>query len=283
MGERSTIQLPIDTTLCDKRIMQVQEKIHAFVDRNSGYYKKKWQHFEDGSKFSFNWAACLLQIFWLAYRKLYLATFVTFLIYCLYVALWMYVDEQQLLTPNLLTAFEIVGAVAFYVCFGLLGNYLYWRKFQRAKRIAEVSFGDVDAQYEFLRKKGGTNAVVAWIVVILFMLPVLWAGYWGIYVAGQLRDSGYIFDATGPLTLAEFEANYLVHLDEPLEGSQRECVFREIEARAAAAGDPETLDPSTVDFLPKDAWPDLDPDGRRIILMQVITTKAMFECPYFDE
>lgn len=263
--------------------MQNHDKIDAFVVRNTGYYKSRWQHVGDGSKPSFNWAACLLQIFWLVYRKLYGSALLTFIIYCLYVVLWMYVDQQQPLAPNLLTVFEFVGAIAFCAVFGLFGNYLYWLKFQRVQRQAELSHGDLDAQHEYLRSRGGTNAIAAWIVVALFLLPVLWAGYWGIYVANQLEESGYIFDATGPLTLEEFESNFLIHLDEPLEGKHRDCVYREIAARAQAAGDPESLDPSTVELLPEDSWSALDPDGRRLILMQVITTKAMFECPHFDQ
>lgn len=62
---------------------------------------------------------------------------------------------------------------------------------------------------------------------------------------------------------------------------QRVCVLGEIEKRAHVAGDPETLDPASVEFLSAvstDTWNALDAFGKRIILAQAITTKALFFC-----
>jgi len=262
--------------------MQDHNQIEAFVVRNTDYYTARWQLSGGGTKMSFNWAAAIGQVIWFAYRKLYAPMLIGIAVYILYVAGWMYIDDRALFSPGLMTILEYSGAVALTVAFGFLGNSIYRRRYLKVKEQAQLRHGDLDEQLNYLRSKGGTSIAAFWILVVLFMLPFLWAGYWGIYVAGQLEDAGYNFDATGPLTVEEFEANFLMHLDEPLEGKHRDCVLREIKARAADAGDPETLDPSTVDFLPEDSWPDLDPEGRRIILMQVITTKAMFECPHFD-
>lgn len=83
--------------------------------------------------------------------------------------------------------------------------------------------------------------------------------------------------ATGPLTLAEIQALFM-DMDEPLSEKLEVCVSNEIEERARAAGDPETLDPATVEFLPVDEWHRLDIFGKRLVLAQVISTKAMFVC-----
>ena len=85
------------------------------------------------------------------------------------------------------------------------------------------------------------------------------------------------FDATGPLTLAEIEALFS-DIVEPMSPGREECVLKELEQRARAAGDPESLDPATVEFLPIETWHQLDPFGRRLILAQVISTKAFMVC-----
>ena len=84
-------------------------------------------------------------------------------------------------------------------------------------------------------------------------------------------------DLTGPLTLTEIQALF-VGLDEPLEPRHEKCVLSEIGDRARAAGDPETLDPVSVELLPVETWHQLDPFGRRLILSQVIATKALTVC-----
>lgn len=84
-------------------------------------------------------------------------------------------------------------------------------------------------------------------------------------------------DATGPLTLHEVQALF-VSSDASLSEEREKCVLREIESRAHAAGDPETLDPATVEFLPVERWRHLDRFGKRLILAQVISTRAFFVC-----
>lgn len=86
------------------------------------------------------------------------------------------------------------------------------------------------------------------------------------------------FDATGPLTVTEVRNLMIDRMVEPLSDEQRECVLREVEERARAAGDPETLDPATVELLPAENWDRVDAFGRRLVLAQAIATKAFFVC-----
>ncbi len=81
-----------------------------------------------------------------------------------------------------------------------------------------------------------------------------------------------------PLTLLEIQNNFLVHLEESLTNEQRACVPEEVEMLAFIAGDPETLDPASVEFLSAETWNQLDAFGKRLILAQAITTKALFSC-----
>ena len=91
-------------------------------------------------------------------------------------------------------------------------------------------------------------------------------------------------DATGPLTADEIEVaidrldEAYDQLGESLTGEYRKCVLAEAEKRAHDAGDPETLDPGSVEFLPAEPWNKLDAFSRRIFLTQAITSKALFIC-----
>ena len=260
--------------------MQDDEKIDAFVVRNTGYYREKWQKFHEkpGSFASFNVAACLGQIIWLAYRKLYGPLFWAIVVLVADVSLWLYAEEKQLVSANVSAVWSWAVAILLFVVFGFLGNYWYWRKFRKVERQAASTGGDSEAQLQFIRSRGGTSPVVVSVLLVVLLAPVVWALYWGVYQASKIDYSAFIFDATGPLTLAEIEANFLNLMDEPLTGQRRECVVSELEERARAAGDPETLDPASVEFLSAETWYGLDAFAKRLILAQAITTKALFDC-----
>lgn len=87
-------------------------------------------------------------------------------------------------------------------------------------------------------------------------------------------------NATGPLTLLEVQTQFIDRMDESLTIKQRECVLEEVEKLARIAGDPETLDPASVEFLSAGTWNQLDAFGKRLILAQSITTKAFFICGF---
>jgi len=91
-------------------------------------------------------------------------------------------------------------------------------------------------------------------------------------------------DATGPLTAHEIEVasdrldDTYDRLGKPLTGEHRECVLAEAKKRAHDAGDPETLDPESVEFLATEPWNMLDAFSKRILLTQAIISKALFIC-----
>lgn len=180
-------------------------------------------------------------------------------------------------------AWSWLAGLLLFAVFGLLGNHWYWHRFQKVGRQAASMYSEKAGQLQVLRSKGGTSPIGAWLVVVILLLPVVWAGYWGIYQANRIDYSVFVFDATGPLTLGEIQSNFLSFMDEPLSEERRECVYRELADRARAAGDPETLNPATVELLPTGEWDRLDPDGKRLILAQAITTKAFFVCDRLGE
>lgn len=260
--------------------MSDDARISAFVARNTDYYRNRWRKFHEkpGAITSFNIAACIGQVIWLAYRKLYVPLFWTFVVCVAYVSLSIYVEEKQLISEDVSSAWHWFVSILFFAVFGFLGNYWYWRKFRRVERRAASREWDETERLQFLRSKGGTSPLGAWLVVIVMLAPVAWGLYWGVYQASRYDFSQYVFDAKGPLTLSEFQTNFFAFMDRPLVGPERDCVFREVEERARVAGDPETLDPQTVEFLPETSWHQLDSSDKRLILMQAIATKAFFVC-----
>ncbi len=257
--------------------MENQENVEAFVGSRAGYYRQRWRSFSEApsAMLSFNLAACLGQVLWLAYRKLYPALLWFMAALVADVCLVLYVEEHRLLPAGIVTAWNTIMAVLFMAVPGFWGNSWYWRRFRKVELQAASGQGGRDEQLRFLRRRGGTSPFGAALLAALFAAPVLWVGY----QASLYRDLGYVFDATGPLTLAEVEANLWSRMDLELSGEQRECVLREIEERAEAAGDPEKLDPATVELLPEESWTSVDPFGRRLLLAQVISTGAIFACP----
>ena len=250
-------------------------EIESFVGKNASYYSSKWQRLADqhGFVFSFNIAAAVFGLFWLLYRKLYVAFAWVIVILAIDISVSTYVDENELLPPDVVFAWDVIASLLYIVVIGALGNYWYWKKFNREAVAAKTRYADSDNQLRFLREKGGTNPTAAWASLVVLLIPVAWAFYWaGVGILG-----GYVFDETGPLTVAEVEANFINRM-EVRDEAQRECVLREVEQRAAAAGDPEMLDPATVEFLPESQWDSLDAQDKRLILSQAIVTKAFFEC-----
>jgi len=252
------------------------EKVESFVVRNAAYYRDRWTRFHEkpGSFLSFNWAACLLGPLWLAYRKLYVPTLLSVVVLVADVALWLYVEDRQLLSENLSTLWGWIVAVLWVGVFGFLGNYWYWGRFRNVEQQATARHTDRNGQLQYLRFEGGTSPVVAWAMVVVILAPILWGGYW----AYQGYRAGVVLDATGPLTLHEIQANFLSFMDEPLTGMRQECVHREIEERASAAGDPESLNPETVELLRADGWDRLDAQDKRFELGEAIFTKALLDC-----
>ncbi|MEL7482466.1 MAG: hypothetical protein AAGJ29_13005 [Pseudomonadota bacterium] len=86
-------------------------------------------------------------------------------------------------------------------------------------------------------------------------------------------------NGTGPLTMGELQINIPADLDAMYTDQMRVCFLAKIEELAANAGDPETLDPTEVAFLPTDGtWEDLPRSSKRLILAQAVVSRAATLC-----
>ncbi len=267
-----------------------EEQVDAFVGSKAGYYRPRWRQFakRPGAMMSFNLAAFLCGAFWLAYRKLYLPLACMLFLTMADMALVWFLETRQLVPNSLISAWNAIVMIVVVVVPGLYGNYWYWRKFCRVEAAAASRQTGPDEALAYLRDAGGTSAIGASLLAFLLIAPAAWFGY---YTASHLKlddpitspggyvdESGYIFDATGPLTYAEAEANMLSRVDLDLDDEGWACVRQEVESRAQAAGDPETLDPENIELLSAKNWDALDPFGKRLILLQVIVSSAVTSC-----
>jgi len=83
----------------------------------------------------------------------------------------------------------------------------------------------------------------------------------------------------GPLTMEELQINIPEHLAAMMTERRQACFLAMIGELAEEAGDPETLDPADVAFLPTDGtWDDLTFYGRRSLLAQAIVSRAITLC-----
>ena len=81
----------------------------------------------------------------------------------------------------------------------------------------------------------------------------------------------------GPLTSEEIQ-EFTSSMKESIGDEVTDCLSKEAAVRAAKIGDPETLDPTTVELLPVNQWAALDKSGKRLILTQVVINQAIPFC-----
>lgn len=112
-------------------------KSELFVGKNYYYYKNKWQGKPEHQSFtSWNWAAFIFPVYWLAYRKMYLEAFLYGLI-----ALVVWIIPGGGL---------IAGMFA-----GIYANFYYRKK--ALKVIGETSGMMDDEARQYINKRGGTS------------------------------------------------------------------------------------------------------------------------------
>ncbi|HMG47874.1 MAG TPA: hypothetical protein VK614_10485 [Allosphingosinicella sp.] len=146
-----------------------EERLRAAIGPRADYYLRRWRAMDSGGKKpSWNWPACLLNVFWFAYRKMWGPMAAMALAY---------VITAPFLDPThkpyfMIAAFSLVG-LSFVT--GGFGNLLYLRQVE--KLVASP------ATLEQLRARGGVSlaaAIAAFVGVTVLslvagMIPALLA------------------------------------------------------------------------------------------------------------
>ena len=130
------------------------ERLRAAIGPRADYYLRRWRAMDEkGKAYDWNWAACLLNVFWFAYRKLWGPMAAMALAY---------VVATPLLDPARHRLIRIVAGVLIALSFvtGSYGNRLYRAK---AERIAAEA-----ATPEAAAARGGVSlgAAIGAVVVV---------------------------------------------------------------------------------------------------------------------
>jgi uncharacterized membrane protein len=142
-----------------------EERLRAAIGPRADYYLRHWRAMDEKEKkTSWNWAACFLNVFWFAYRKMWGPMLAMGLVY---------VIASPFLDPSNKTLLKIVAGLVIGLSFvtGGFGNWLYRRRIARI--VAETTGLDADAARAQAAARGGISLLAA--LAALVILTVLTA------------------------------------------------------------------------------------------------------------
>ena len=125
-----------------------EEKWRAAVGPKAEYYLGRWKQMAEKNKATnWNWAACLANLFWFAYRKMWLPMAGVLVAIVVLAVIGAASPQAAKITLLLNIAITFVT--------GTFGNHLY--RLQIAKLVAETVGQDQAAALETLRRRGGVS------------------------------------------------------------------------------------------------------------------------------
>jgi hypothetical protein len=134
-----------------------EEIIKSFVQKNADYYLQKWRLMASTtSKISWNWSAFSFNILWLAYRKMYFYTLFLFMISIVF---------------SIVPLLNFLPFLAFWIGFGMFGNYLYAMYTYKKLKGLELMAKDKNQLKSLAIQKGGTSTVV--VIILALILSIL--------------------------------------------------------------------------------------------------------------
>jgi hypothetical protein len=142
-----------------------EQLMRAFVGPNADFYLGKWRTMEAQAKpYSWNWAAFLLSIYWMAYRKMFQPALIAAGAVLLLVIVGMLMPAIAALTNILVLV--VAGGV------GWRGNTLYRDHVRRSLTGIEAANHDPQARFASAQAQGGVSMPAAlgllavWLVVV---------------------------------------------------------------------------------------------------------------------
>lgn len=173
----------------------------AFVGPNADYYIAKWNEMAaSGTGISWNWAAFLLSLFWLTYRKMFVAAGVTAAGFLLFMLLGALVPSLALVTGGV-----TLGLAALV---GIFGNRVYRDHVDRSLAGLERSSPDPESLQEALRARGGVamplalGAAALWVAIAVGLYFLVFRGTQPSYPEFGTEPGGYATESSGSPSIA---------------------------------------------------------------------------------
>ncbi len=151
-------------------------ELEIFVDTNQEYYLPRWKKITEGKIASFNWAAFLVGMLWLLYRKMYIEAGILLVIiltegFLSEMFLLPYLDFQTQ------SAYNTGVNIAYGLILGFLGNYIYYNSAcRKIEKLKKDMYSGVDFENELKRRGGVTTIpilIVVGIVVIILVILLM--------------------------------------------------------------------------------------------------------------
>jgi len=149
------------------------DEIRAFIGTNSFYYLRQFAKFTQTGveKFvpTWNWSCFGFTFLWMLYRKMYLASLLTFVIFCV---------------PGVNIVLHIVA--------GVVGNYLYYRHVK--EKIGELrAIHPAERYLQLLPEAGGVHTwVIWWGIIISAIITLLFFLFFATIIASMSKVSGIV-------------------------------------------------------------------------------------------
>lgn len=142
--------------------------LNGFIFQNTPYYEKRYPAFFQGKVLlGFNWAAALLTIPWLAYRKMYSVLFVYFIMFFLAGLVLAAISHGLGLSISSFRILNYLLIFAIKLTAGFYANYLY---LSGATRKTESLMNRITGPEELMTRlsdAGGTSGLACTLVVVL--------------------------------------------------------------------------------------------------------------------
>jgi len=130
-----------------------EERLRAAIGPRADYYFRHWRAMDEkGRSWDWNWAACFLNVFWFAYRKMWGPMVAMGLVY---------IVTSPFLDPTNKPVFKIVAftLVGFSFVTGTFGNGLYRKQVERI--VAETAGQDAEGAKARAAARGGVSLPAA--------------------------------------------------------------------------------------------------------------------------
>ncbi|MCK5243151.1 DUF2628 domain-containing protein [bacterium] len=144
-----------------------ENEMMDFVKVETNYYFNGWKLGQERkTQISWNWAAFLFPVFWLAYRKMYLLAGIAF---CLGFLL-------SFITEITHSYISLISELLFFIIFGLWGNAMYLKHAKRMVNAIRVKIQDEKEKSEIICRQGGTSLISLIILILITVITIVTMG-----------------------------------------------------------------------------------------------------------